>query len=73
MTLHEATQRIKNAARELAREDLLCDPSDDDILIYAAELAEGCDRVDLLALSDGQRNAIIKAYDRVYYDTFTRV
>lgn len=56
------------AARELASDEVLFDPSDDEILIAAAELAPGCDRVDLLALSDGQRLRIVQAFDAVDAD-----
>lgn len=65
MTLAHATRLMCLAARELAADEVLCDPSDDEILVAAAELAEGCDRVDLLALSDNQRAFITQAYDNV--------
>jgi hypothetical protein len=72
MSLHE--YQIKNeadafdmwalctAAKELAMGKHLFDPTDDDILIYAAEL--DCDvTVDLAKLLPWQRQAVIAAYD----------
>lgn len=66
MTL--VTQEVRlmtQAARELARDEVLGpDPTSDNILLAAAELAEGCESVDLLRLSEDDRQKIIDAYDK---------
>jgi len=51
------------AAEELGREGRLYDPSDDDVLIYAAELDNAVD-VDLAKLTPLERRTIVDAYDR---------
>lgn len=63
MTTASQTMAMCRAARELKHDRVLNDPTDDEILIAAAELAPGCDRVDLLAMSDHERNRVCAAYD----------
>lgn len=63
MTTTEIIHKLKTAAAELGRDGILSDPTDDTILLAAAELAEGCESVDLLTLGDNGRNAICAAYD----------
>jgi len=55
--------RMKQAARELASDGILFDPSDDHILIAAAELSGV--PTDLLKLSSDERYTIVNAYDQV--------
>lgn len=53
--------RLARAARRLALTGALFDPSDDEILVAAAELSEV--EVDLETLDHNQRRAVARAYD----------
>jgi len=55
--------KIVRAAEELGREHQLPNPTNDDILIYAAELAEDT-TTDLQKLPVYQVRAILNAYER---------
>jgi hypothetical protein len=56
------TIRLKRAAYRLALDGVLSDPSDDEILLAAAELAE--DPRDLSTLSYNEKEEICAVYDR---------
>jgi len=64
----EALNALTDAAHELGTEGRLVDPSDSDVLIYAAELAEADNREielpDLAKLEPVEVRQIIDAYDR---------
>ena len=74
---HRAVCLMLKEADRLAQDEVLCDPTDRDILIACAEMVEaehGCE-IDLDEISIRDRNLIIQHYDNrdAHYDIERRL